>query len=95
MNTTNQTIDAVANDVGTQTTNTILNIDWISPITDFINGIIGTNFTTEQIGFMTPIISILLIYWKWNAIMSFLHTSGQTILLLVIVFLGAKAFGVF
>lgn len=94
--TANDSIRQGVNQMGGFSLDAILNSGWGDGLAQALNGWLHTDFFTGGIVVaLVPVITILLIYWKWNAIMQAVHTFGQTLLILLAAYVVMKAVGVF
>ena len=91
----NETVGQAANAAGNWGLDKLLNAQWGDGVAGWLNATFNTGiFSGSTIALLLPAISILLIYWKWNSVVQFISTAGQVILILLLVFLGLKAFHV-
>jgi hypothetical protein len=91
----NETVKQAATNAGNWGLDKLLNMQWTDGVAAWLNTSLNTNaFSGGVIAALFPIITVLFLYWKWNAIVQFIQTAGQVILVLLIFFLVLKAFGV-
>lgn len=91
----NETVREAVTSAGNFGLDKLFNMSWADGIAAWLNATFSTGmFSGSVIAALVPIITILFIYWKWNAIMQALQTVGQTVLFLLILFVAAKAFGI-
>lgn len=92
----NETINETINQVGNATSGNLLNLSWSDSAAQGLNGLLNTGFFTgETMTYILSIITLLLLYWKWKTILSFIEMFGSVIILLGILFLGLKMFKIF
>lgn len=93
--TQNETVKQTLGNAGSFGLDKLLNMQWTEGVAAWLNSMLGTNaFTGSTIALMLPVITLVLLWWKWGAAMQFLDTVGKTILLLAIIFVVLKALGV-
>lgn len=93
--TSNETVRQGIDQAGTFALDNILNSTWGNGIAQWLNSTLNTNvFTGSIVAALLPIITILFFYWKWQTIVQAIGTMGSTILVLVMLFVALKAFGV-
>jgi VIT1/CCC1 family predicted Fe2+/Mn2+ transporter len=90
----NETVKQAATNAGNFGLDKLLNMQWTDGIAAWISQTTGFSVSGSVIAALLPIITILFLYWKWNAIVQFIQTAGQVILVLLIFFLVLKAFGI-
>ena len=93
--TQNETVRQNIDQAGRFALDNILNSSWGNGIAQWLNSTLNTNaFTGSIVTALIPIITILFFYWKWQAIVQAVGTMGSTILVLIMLFVALKAFGV-
>lgn len=90
----NETVKAAVTNAGNFGLDKLLNLQWTDGVAAWISQTLGVSLTGGQIAMLVPIISLVLIYWKWGAIMNFIEQFGKIVLILAILFVALKAFGV-
>jgi hypothetical protein len=91
----NATIAQTANAAGGFALDKLLNLSWGDGLAAWLNSTLNTGFFTGSlIAALLPLISIGLIYWKWNSIVGFIQTAGQVILVLIAAYLVLHVLGV-
>ena len=91
----NSTIAQTANAAGSFALDKLLNMSWGDGLALWLNSTFSTGFFTGTlITALLPLITIGLIFWKWNAVMSAMQTVGQTVLILVAGYLVLHVLGV-
>ena len=90
----NETVRQAASTAGNWGLDKLLNMQWTDGLAAWIGQTTGFALTGAQITLLVPIISLVLIYWKWGAIMNFIEQFGKIVLILAILFVALKAFGV-
>lgn len=91
----NETVGQAVNHAGSFGLDKLLNMEWTEGVAAWLNATFNTTlFSGSVIAALLPIITLAFLYFKWNSVVSFFQTAGQVILVLAILFLGLKAFGV-
>jgi hypothetical protein len=90
----NETTSEAINQAGNAASNGLLNFQWADGAAEWLNGVTNSKFfTSSLVGAFVPLISIMLLYWKWGTLMSFVDNMGKFVLLAVAAFLLAKGLG--
>jgi hypothetical protein len=93
-NAANETAGHAINQAGNFGVDKLLNLSWTDGVAGWLNLTFNTTaFSGQIIAALLPIITLLFLYWKWNAVVSFFQTAGQVVIILLVIFLGLKAFG--
>jgi hypothetical protein len=92
--TQNQTVNQTVNQVGQFALDKALNSNWGDALAQTINGFTGQHFSGSIVTALIPLVTIALIYWKWGSLLQAVDTVGKTVLLLLMGYVVAKAFGV-
>ena len=94
--TQNETVNQTINNAGGFAVQSLFNMEWAAGVASWLNSATGmTFFSPALVGVALPVISIALLYFKWGGIMNFIDNFGKFALIIVALYLVAKAFGAF
>ena len=93
---TNETLGQAANQAGGFALDKLLNMTWADGLAGWLNTTLNTQFFTGAlITALLPVLTITFLYFKWDAIMNFISSTGKILLVLLAFYLVLKALGVF
>jgi hypothetical protein len=90
----NETVKQAATQAGNFGLDKLLNMQWADGVAAWISQTTGIALTGTQLAMLVPVITLVFFYWKWGAVMNFIDQFGKIVLILAIIFVALKAFGV-
>jgi hypothetical protein len=93
--TQNETLRNATNQAGSFALDKVLNSNWGEGLATTLNALLNTTFFNGSlVSALVPCITLVLLWWKWGAICNAVQTFGSTIIIILILYVGAKALGV-
>ena len=91
----NETLKNATNQAGSFALDKVLNSNWGDGLATTLNSLLNTTFFNGSlVTALVPLISLALIYWKWGSIVNAIGTFGSAVILLIMAYVVARAFGV-